>query len=511
MHKELVSCARKYYVPMHRNWAYMWCIWVHNYTKLNSCAWTVLWPQGPAEKRIRVEALQPHENGSGAGTHIVQREHPHPQRVSQPHEGNTEHMEPYVVQPHMSQVPTSRAPWQSSQQSSHRESIPDATIGDPAYANIGDQVYIPNGHQQPMGQSYPGSQSYPQSWQDAQYTAPQWELDSRGYPIQRGGPWRGEQSLARIPSGGYPSQPARPPIVMSGPPQIRHPMEFDGRRDAVFVDHNGNLFQPVQRRGFYDEGERLGYERVPVGYNNSQAVGVVAPLQVVAPNMGGSYPMHAPGQMLVAASGGDGPARFPAPSAQNVTSSESFNPENAINRDSSHPQDSMNSVEAPNSDSSARKQRRDAQHVYEADEADRKARGLKPHVIECDSLGEPVDSGRNGSRFLEVLKALCTIYLDVSIIKVVAQDPHDYASLRAEVETEFEFTGHPISDYGFKKAVSKCMKAERSRLHKLYLTKPARECPPREEPHMWERLKIYWQSPEFEKVSKVGTFVLFCI
>ena len=93
MHKDLVSCARKYYVPMHRNWAYMWCIWVHNYTELNSCAWTVLWPQGPAEKRIRVEALQPHENGSGAGTHIVHREHPHTQRVSQPHEGNTERME----------------------------------------------------------------------------------------------------------------------------------------------------------------------------------------------------------------------------------------------------------------------------------------------------------------------------------------------------------------------------------------------------------------------------------
>jgi hypothetical protein len=36
---------------------------------------------------------------------------------------------------------------------------------------------------------------------------------------------------------------------------------------------------------------------------------------------------------------------------------------------------------------------------------------------------------------------------------------------------------HPISDYGFKKMVSKCKKAERSRLHNLFITKPDRECP----------------------------------
>ena len=98
-------------------------------------------------------------------------------------------------------------------------------------------------------------------------------------------------------------------------------------------------------------------------------------------------------------------------------------------------------------------------------------------MIECNSLGEPDETSRHGSRFLEVLKALCTTYLDVSIIKVMAQDPIDYANLREEVDSEFEFTGHPISDYGFKKAVSKCMKAERLRLHKLNITNPDRECP----------------------------------
>lgn len=488
----------------------------------------MLWPQGPAEKRLRVEAFQPNESGSRAGTQIVHREHARPERVSQPHGGITERMEPWVSDPHLSQLPPPRAPWQSSQQNAYRESIPDATIGDPAYANIGDQVYIPNVHQQPRGQSYAGSQQRAtwsqeesqeygdggyagggrtQTWPDEAWNAPHWELDSPGFPTQRAGPWRGGQSSARIPPGGYPSHPTRPPGGRPGPPRRRHPMDYDSMREPVYMDRDGYPLQPLQRRGFYDGGERSGYDRVPAGHNNPHAVGgVVAPLQVVAPNMVGSYPMAAPGHMLVAANGGDGTTSFPAPSAQNAPSSESFNPEKARIHDSPNPEDIMNTDEPAKSNSSGRKQRRDAQHVYEAEEADRKARGLKPHVIECDSLGEPDDSGRNGSKFLEVLKALCTIYLDVSIIKVTAQDPQDYASLREEVETEFEFTGHPISDYGFKKAVSKCMKAERSRLHKLYITKPDRECPPREEPQVWERLKIYWQSPEFEKVSKVGTF-----
>lgn len=75
--------------------------------------------------------------------------------------------------------------------------------------------------------------------------------------------------------------------------------------------------------------------------------------------------------------------------------------------------------------------------MYEAEETNKKAKGLKPHVIECDSNGEPNKSGRPRSKFLDVLKALYTIYLDVCIIKVAAQDPNDYASLCEEVDSEF--------------------------------------------------------------------------
>ena len=115
--------------------------------------------------------------------------------------------------------------------------------------------------------------------------------------------------------------------------------------------------------------------------------------------------------------------------------------------------------------------------MYEAEEADRMACGLKPHAIGCDSMGLLDETGRPGFRFLEVLKVFCTIFFDLSIIKVGFQDRDDYASLSDEVESEFEWVGHKISKVGFKKTVSKCMKNERSHLHKLYHTKPDQDYP----------------------------------
>ena len=124
----------------------------------------------------------------------------------------------------------------------------------------------------------------------------------------------------------------------------------------------------------------------------------------------------------------------------------------------------------------------------------------------CNSEGNPNESGGSGSKSIEVLRALCVVFLDVSIIKVWDQNVEAYASLRQEIDSEFEYIGHPMSDVGFMKAVSRCMKAERSRLHKMYTSRPDRECPPKEQLDVWERLKLYWNSPEFEKVKKVGSF-----
>jgi hypothetical protein len=117
--------------------------------------------------------------------------------------------------------------------------------------------------------------------------------------------------------------------------------------------------------------------------------------------------------------------------------------------------------------------------VYDKEENERIVRGHNPFIIDCNSAGRPNESGRYGSRFLEVLRAFCVVYLDVSVIKVGDQNAEDYARLREEVKSIIECTGHPISDDGFKKSVSRCMKMERLRLHKLYMARPSRECPPK--------------------------------
>lgn len=130
---------------------------------------------------------------------------------------------------------------------------------------------------------------------------------------------------------------------------------------------------------------------------------------------------------------------------------------------------------------SPKKRSRNLQHFYEIEEVERIARGQKPFRIECNSEGKPNETGGAGSKFIEVLRALCIVFLDVSIVKVRDQNVEVYASLRKEIDSEFKYIGHPISDVGFKKAVSKCMEREHSRLYKLYMSRPDRECPPKEQ------------------------------
>ena len=438
-------------------------------------------------------------------------------------------METWTGEPYPSQGPPPRRGWQAGEHIAYRESIPDATIADPAYADIGERTYISDSQQQSRGPPYQASQqraawsqddsqdydeggymlgARTQNWQERAWNTAHWEQPSTGFPSQRGGGWRGRPSPARMAVSAYPPHPSRPPIARPTQQRRGHHLDFESMGDPMYVDCDGYPVQPLQQRVFYDEGERSGYDRPAIGYNSTQSIGLSnPPLHGVGPNMGGPYPMSAPQQMVPSTSDRRPQCPDPVPPRHHVASSDSLIPDNSTTRECGVAEDSVHTDQTPKNVSSGRKVRRDAQHVYEAEEADRKARGLKPHAIMCDSMGLPDETGRPGSRFLEVLKAFCTIFLDLSIIKVGLQDPDDYASLREEVESEFEWVGHKISDVGFKKAVSKCMKAERSRLHKLHLTNPDRICPPREEPRVWEKLKTYWKSPEFEKVSKVSNLI----
>ena len=184
-------------------------------------------------------------------------------------------METWVVEPHLSQGPPPRRGWQSSGHIAYRESISDATIADPAYANIGDQTYIPNIHQQSRGQPYQGSQqraawsqddsddydeggymvgARSQNWQEGAWNAAHWEHDGPGFPSQRGGGWRGRPSSARIPSSGYPSHPSRPPIARPVQQRRGHHLDFESISEPVYVDRDGFQVQPLAAEGFLRGG-----------------------------------------------------------------------------------------------------------------------------------------------------------------------------------------------------------------------------------------------------------------
>jgi hypothetical protein len=159
-----------------------------------------------------------------------------------------------------------------------------------------------------------------------------------------------------------------------------------------------------------------------------------------------------------------------------VYSFESFNPESSTTMSLAHAEKIASPAPMTSSPENGR---RNVHVVYDKEENERIVRGHNPFIIDCNSAGRPNESGRYGSRFLEVLRAFCVVYLDVSVIKVGDQNAEDYARLREEVKSIIECTGHPISDDGFKKSVSRCMKMERLRLHKLYMARPSRECPPK--------------------------------
>jgi hypothetical protein len=140
--------------------------------------------------------------------------------------------------------------------------------------------------------------------------------------------------------------------------------------------------------------------------------------------------------------------------ADDVYSCESFNPESSATMSLAHAE--KIAPPAPMT-SSPGNGRRNVHVVYDKEENERIVRGQKPFIIDCDSAGRPNENGRYGFRFLEVLRAFCVVNLDVSVIKVGDQNAEDYARLREEVKSIIECTGHPISDDGFKKSVSRCM------------------------------------------------------
>ena len=140
-------------------------------------------------------------------------------------------------------------------------------------------------------------------------------------------------------------------------------------------------------------------------------------------------------------------------------------------------------------ESEARATRRAIRKEMEERVDARRSQGHKPHEVSVKP-GGGIDEGCQGkNEFDEALRSLVPRILDVSCVKWKDQPPHSAEKLRSAIDSKFEYVGHPLSEKGFKNAMKKQMKTERSKMKGWFLS--GKECPIFIEPDQWTRLGEY--------------------
>jgi hypothetical protein len=152
------------------------------------------------------------------------------------------------------------------------------------------------------------------------------------------------------------------------------------------------------------------------------------------------------------------------------------------------------SVAAPTQDSEDRASRRKRRQEYDVGNRDRSTEGKKANFVFVCEGGE-VDAGCRGKNaWDEAIRDYTPRMLDMSCTTWSKQDPFAVRKLREALDNEFEYRGQPLSIVGFKTAIIKFMKSERSRLKVKWL-KGLETCPDHINGTQWGRLKEYWDTP----------------
>ena len=156
---------------------------------------------------------------------------------------------------------------------------------------------------------------------------------------------------------------------------------------------------------------------------------------------------------------------------------------------------------ATKSESEARAARRAIRKEMEERVDARRHQGQKPHRVRVKA-GGGIDGGCEGkNEWDEALRTLVPRILDVSCVHWKDQPPHSVGKLRSALDAEFEYVGNPLSEKGFKNAVKRQMKMERSKM-KAWFLGGKKYCPVTIEPDQWARLCEYWSRPETEEKAK---------
>lgn len=99
--------------------------------------------------------------------------------------------------------------------------------------------------------------------------------------------------------------------------------------------------------------------------------------------------------------------------------------------------------------------------------------------------------------------------LDMSIVDWSKHKPHTLLKLRELLDNEFEYVGGTLSMAGFRSAVTRYMKSERSRLKVRWLSSKDQDnakAPVHIDLDQWKRLIAYWKTDaQKEKSTKMSS------
>jgi hypothetical protein len=144
-------------------------------------------------------------------------------------------------------------------------------------------------------------------------------------------------------------------------------------------------------------------------------------------------------------------------------------------------------------DNAARANRRQRHNDYDTSTASRTTGGQKPNKLRVKE-GRDIDAAcPTKNAWDDAMRSLVPRLLDMSIIEWEAQRTATVEKLRDALDADFEYVPVTLSQRGFRNAIKRFMKTERSRLKARYMAGD-RTCPVHIDPVQWERPQDYWGS-----------------
>lgn len=148
----------------------------------------------------------------------------------------------------------------------------------------------------------------------------------------------------------------------------------------------------------------------------------------------------------------------------------------------------------PSQESEERTSRRKRRNAYEAGSRERSTRGSKPNRVQVNEVGEVDVACEGKNAWDEAIRKLVPVILDVSVVEWSKQSQTAVKKLKEALDNEFDYVGQPLSMLGFRTAITRFLKSERSRLKAKWL-KGVTKCPLNVEfEDQWERLVAYWET-----------------